>query len=159
MKFTPSTLEGAVLIQLDPHYDDRGHFVRFFCEALFREAGLASRFIQMSTSFNRKKGQIRGMHYQAPPYEETKVVRCLRGAVYDVIIDLRKGSRTQGQWQGYTLSAENGCMLYIPKGFAHGYKTLAPETELLYMMDQVYHKGSARALPPDPYFNEIVEAS
>ena len=100
----------------------------------------------MSTSFNRKAGQIRGMHYQEEPYGETKVVRSTRGSVYDVIIDLRKNSPTYDKWYGDILSADNGKMLYIPKGFAHGYKTLEDNTELFYMMDQVYVAAAAREM-------------
>ena len=100
----------------------------------------------MSTSFNKYKGQIRGMHYQEEPFAETKIVRCTRGAIYDVMVDLRKGSATYNQWYGTELSANNGKMFYIPKGFAHGYKTLEDNTELFYMMDQVYVKDSAREI-------------
>ena len=100
----------------------------------------------MSTSFNLKKGQIRGMHFQEAPYEETKVVRCTAGKVYDVLLDLRKGSTTYNRWHAEILSAENGKMLYIPKGFAHGYKTLEDNTEILYMMDQEYIPHAAREI-------------
>lgn len=150
MKFTPLPLKGAYLIELDKHRDDRGYFARTFCKEEFEKQGLVSNFIQMSTSYNKEKGQIRGMHYQASPYEETKIVRCTRGSIYDVIVDIREDSPTYNQWFGEILSAENGKMFYVPKGFAHGYKTLENDTELFYMMDEVYKKERARELlPPD----------
>lgn len=146
MKFTQLPLEGAYLIELDKHTDERGYFARTFCTEEFKNHGLVTQFIQMSTSFNLQKGQIRGMHYQEAPWEETKIVRCTRGAIYDVMIDLRKDSPTYQQWHGETLSADNGKMFYIPKGFAHGYKALENDTELFYMMDQIYVKESAREI-------------
>lgn len=146
MKFTPLPLEGAYLIELDKHMDERGYFARTFCKEEFEKQGLVSNFIQMSTSFNKEKGQIRGMHYQAFPYEETKIVRCTRGSIYDVIIDIREDSPTYNQRYGEILSAENGKMFYVPKGFAHGYKTLENDTELFYMMDEVYMEELAREI-------------
>ena len=144
MRFTSLTLQGAYLIELDKHIDERGYFARTFCTKEFEQHELVSNFIQMSTSFNIKKGQIRGMHYQEDPHAETKIVRCTVGSIYDVIVDLRKDSSTYNQWHGEILSAENGKMFYIPKGFAHGYKTLENNTEILYMMDHVYVKKAAR---------------
>lgn len=146
MKFTSLPLHGAYLIELDYVFDERGYFARTFCIKEFEQYGLVTNFVQMSTSFNKIKGQIRGMHYQEEPYAETKLVRCTRGAVYDVIIDLRKDSSTYNKWYGEELSAENGKMFYIPKGFAHGYKTLEGNTELFYMMDQIYVKSAAREI-------------
>ena len=151
MKFTPVSLDGAYLIELQPHMDERGYFACTFCTQEFSKHGLVTDFIQMSTSFNIQKGQIRGMHYQEEPYGETKIVRCTRGSVYDVILDLRKDSPTYNQWYGEILSAENRKMFYIPKGFAHGYKTLEDNTELFYMMDQKYVKEAARELEHTPY--------
>lgn len=152
MKFIPLPLKGAYLIELDFHKDERGYFARTFCTKEFGDNGLVSNFIQISTSFNKKKGQIRGMHYQEDPYGETKIVRCTRGSIYDVMVDLREESPTYKKWYGEILSAENGRMFYIPKGFAHGYKTLEDDTELLYMMDQVYIKGAAREIETEEYF-------
>lgn len=146
MKFTPLPLKGAYLIELEPHKDERGYLARTFCEQEFADHGLVTTFVQMSTSLNHKKGQIRGMHYQESPYEETKIVRCTRGAIYDVMVDLRKTSPTYNQWYGEVLSADNGKIFYIPKGFAHGYKTLEDNTELFYMMDEIYVKEAAREL-------------
>lgn len=152
MKFTELPLAGAYLIEMDHHIDERGYFARTFCRAEFEKYGLVTNFIQMSTSFNHYKGQIRGMHYQEDPYGETKIVRCTRGVIYDVMVDLRKDSPTYNQWYGAELSAINGKMFYIPKGFAHGYKTLEDNTEIFYMMDQVYVKDAARENSYDPYF-------
>ena len=146
MKFTPLSLQDAYLIEPDRHIDERGYFARTFCKQEFADHGLITDFKQTSTSFNHKLGQIRGMHYQAEPYGETKVVRCTRGAIYDVIIDIRQGSPTYNQWYGETLSADNGKIFYIPKGFAHGYKTLEDNTEILYMMDQIYVKEATREI-------------
>jgi len=146
MKFTPLKLAGAYLIELEKIQDQRGYFARTFCQKEFAAHGLETNFIQMSMSSNLSKGQIRGMHFQAAPYQETKIVRCTRGAVHDVIIDLRPESPTYQQWHGEELSCDNGKMLYIPRGFAHGYKTLEDNTELFYMMDQVYVKDAAREI-------------
>ena len=151
MKFTALPLQGAYVIELELHVDDRGYFARTFCAKEFSDHDLVTDFIQMSTSFNAKKDQIRGMHYQEAPDEETKIVRCTRGAVYDVMIDLRKDSPTYNQWHGEVLSADNYKMFYIPKGFAHGYKTLEDNTELFYMMDQVYVKEAAREIDYQSY--------
>lgn len=149
MKFLELPLSGAFLIEQERHHDERGFFARTFCEKEFAAQGLVTNWIQMSTSFNTQKGQIRGMHYQEAPYEETKIVRCTRGAIYDIMVDLRKDSRTYNQWFGEVLSADNGKMFYIPKGFAHGYKTLEENTELFYMMDQIYVKEAAREIKID----------
>ena len=154
MKFTALPLAGAYLIELDFNIDDRGYFARTFCSKEFAKYGLVTNFVQMSTSFNHHKGQIRGMHYQEAPYEETKVVRCTRGSVYDVILDIRKDSPTYNRWHGEKLSAINGKMFYIPKGFAHGYKTLENNTELFYMMDEFYFKNNAKQIDCK-YFENI----
>lgn len=152
MKFTPLFLQGAFLIEQERNDDERGYFARTFCKDEFSAHGLVTDFIQMSTSFNKAKGQIRGMHFQESPHEETKIVRCTQGAIYDVMLDLRPNSPTYNQWYGEELSAANGKMFYIPKGFAHGYKTLEDNTELFYMMDQVYVKESAREISVDAKF-------
>lgn len=147
MKLTPLPLSGAYLIEIDRHWDDRGYFARTFCCEEFESYGLITTFSQMSTSFNHRAGQIRGMHYQEAPYEETKIVRCTRGALYDLMIDLRPDSGTYQHSYGTELSAENGKMFYIPKGFAHGYKTLQDNTEVFYMMDTPFHPTAAREIP------------
>jgi len=146
MIITPLTLKGAFLIEQDRHRDNRGFFARTFCKEEFQEKGLVVGFIQMSMSHNAEKGQIRGMHYQESPHEETKIIRCTKGSVFDVIVDMRSESPTYMKWHGENLSADNGKALYAPKGFAHGYKTLEDDTELLYMMDAVYAPESAREI-------------
>ena len=146
MKITPLPLKGAYLIELQPHVDERGYFARVFCQKEFEKYGLVTHFAQMSTSFNKEKGQIRGLHYQEEPHQETKIVRCTKGSVLDVILDIRPDSSTFNEWYECILSQENGSVLYIPKGFAHGYKTLEPKTELFYMMDYHYVKEAAKEI-------------
>jgi dTDP-4-dehydrorhamnose 3,5-epimerase len=146
LKFTPLPLSGAFLIEQERRHDERGFFSRTFCEKEFSSHGLVTSWVQMSTSFNSHKGQIRGMHYQEEPYAETKLVRCTAGSIYDIMLDLRKDSPTYQQWYGDVLSNKNGKMFYIPKGFAHGYQTLEENTELFYMMDQIYIQESAKEL-------------
>jgi dTDP-4-dehydrorhamnose 3,5-epimerase len=143
MKFIELPLQGAYLIEPDPSFDERGYFARTFCRDEFKAKGLVFEFIQMSTSFNEHKGQIRGMHFQKPPHLETKLVRCTKGALYDIIQDIREESKTFGKYAVIKLSQKNRRMLYIPKGFAHGFKTLEDSTEVFYMMDEIYDPGSA----------------
>jgi dTDP-4-dehydrorhamnose 3,5-epimerase len=139
-------LAGAYLIELELRTDERGYFARTFCIKEFENQGLVTHFVQTNTSFNPHKNQIRGMHYQEEPYAETKIVRCTRGSIYDVMVDLRKTSPTFNQYYGQELSANNGKMFYIPKGFAHGYKTLEENTEIFYMMDEYYQPSAAREI-------------
>jgi len=146
MKFTATPLAGAWLVDLEPHGDDRGFFARMFCAREFAARGLATQFVQISTSMNALSHTLRGMHFQLPPHDETKLVRCLAGAIYDVIVDLRPGSPTLGQSFGAELSAQNRRMMYVPKGFAHGFLTLAPNTEILYFIDEFYAPESARGV-------------
>ncbi|WP_439922650.1 dTDP-4-dehydrorhamnose 3,5-epimerase [Nitrobacter sp. JJSN] len=144
MKFTPLAFEGAFRIQIEPIVDGRGFFARRFCAEEFRVRGLEDNLIQRSVSFNRHTGTIRGMHFQAVPHLETKLVRCTRGAVFDVMVDLRKDSSSYGKWYGEVLSADNMLMLYIPRGFAHGFQTLADDTEVDYEISPAYVLESAR---------------
>jgi dTDP-4-dehydrorhamnose 3,5-epimerase len=151
--FTETRLKGAFVIDLEKKADDRGYFARTFCENEFAEHGLKTRFVQCNTSFNRRKGTLRGMHFQAAPHEEAKLVRCTRGSLFDAIIDLRPGSPTYRAHVAETLSADNGKMLYIPEGFAHGFQTLEDGTEIFYQMTEFYHAGSARGVRwNDPAF-------
>lgn len=138
MIFNETPIPGAYLIDLEKRGDDRGFFARAFCETEFGNHGLVTRFVQVNNSLSAFKGTLRGMHYQLPPKAETKVVRCIRGALYDVILDLRPGSPTLGQSFGAELSAENRRMMYVPKGFAHGFITLADDTEAFYFVDETY---------------------
>ena len=153
MKFLPLELPGVFLIDPEPLADDRGFFARTWCSQEFADHGLVATIAQCSLSYNRRKGTLRGMHYQAPPHEEVKMVRCTAGAIYDVVIDLRPGSSTRGRWLGVDLSAANHHHLYVPAGFAHGFQTLADDTEVFYQISQFYHPESARGLRyDDPAF-------
>lgn len=151
--FSETNLKGAFLIDLEKREDDRGFFARTFCEREFDSHGLNSRFVQCNISFNKLKGTLRGMHYQAAPYEEAKLIRCTSGSVFDAIIDLRPGSATFKRHFGAVLSADNRRMLYIPEGFAHGFQTLQNDTEVFYQMSQFYSPEHARGVRwNDPAF-------
>jgi dTDP-4-dehydrorhamnose 3,5-epimerase len=138
MLFTKTELNGAWLIEPEAIRDSRGWFARTFCEHEFAEHGLEARFVQHSTSQNVRRGTLRGMHFQTAPHAEVKLVRCLKGAIYDVIIDLNPGSPTYRQWQGFELSAADMRQLYVPHGFAHGFQTLADECEIGYLISEFY---------------------
>ena len=138
MIFTPTSLSGSFLIDLEPYSDDRGWFARFYCEKEFERIGHTKKWVQLNHSATYNKASLRGMHYQLPPYREIKMVRCIAGAVYDVIIDIRKGSATFLQWFGAELSAANKRMLYIPEGFAHGFQCLTDNCELIYHHTEFY---------------------
>lgn len=148
MLFTELSLKGAYLIELEPRHDERGHFARTFCSKEFATHGLITNFVQCSTSHNLQKGLIRGLHFQAEPYQETKLVRCTQGAIFDVIVDLRNDSPTYKKWYGVELTATNGKMLYIPKDFAHGFQVIENKSDVFYMMDEFYVPGSAREISP-----------
>lgn len=138
MKFHALPLSGAWLIEAQPHGDDRGYFARLYCEALFEAQGLNTRWVQSNQSFNRQRGTLRGMHRQVAPHAEIKLVSCMAGTVYDVIIDLRPESPTFKQWYGVELSHDNYRLLYVPEGFAHGYQTLTENTLVFYQVSQFY---------------------
>lgn len=142
MIFTPTNLAGSYEITLKPFTDNRGWFTRFYCKKEFEQIHHTKEWVQMNHSFTKAKGSIRGMHYQYPPNSEIKVVRCISGAAYDVIIDLRKGSRTFLQWVGTEISAVKKNMLYIPEGFAHGFQTLTENCELIYFHSEYYTSGN-----------------
>ena len=144
MIFHPLTLQGSFSIMLEPRGDERGLFARQFCTEEFRAHGLVSEIAQVNISFNRDAGTVRGLHFQRAPAAESKVVRCLRGALRDVIVDLRAGSPQFGSWEAVELSSDNYNMLYVPPGFAHGFQTLLPDTEVLYLHSAPYspeHEG------------------
>lgn len=141
MRFERLALNGLVLVHPDRNVDERGHFVRTFCEEEFCREGLEARFPQASNSYNRKAGTVRGMHFQRAPFAETKLVRCMRGAVFDIVVDLRPEQPTFCQWLGVELSAENGVALYVPAGFAHGFQTLEDDTEVAYMITPSFVSG------------------
>jgi dTDP-4-dehydrorhamnose 3,5-epimerase len=144
MIFTPTPLTGAVLVDPERREDVRGHFARLYCEREFAERGLPSRMVQTNLSFTRKAGTLRGMHWQAAPHQEDKLVGCVRGCIWDVIVDVRAGSDTYCRWFGVELSQTNGRMLLVPKGFAHGFLTLEDETAVLYQMSQFHLPQAAR---------------
>jgi dTDP-4-dehydrorhamnose 3,5-epimerase len=146
MIFTETKLEGAFIIEPQRLEDERGFFARTWCQHEAASYGIHTQWVQCNISYNKKKGTLRGMHYQAPPYEEVKLVRCTLGATYDVIIDLRRGSPTFKQHIGECLTAQNRKMLYVPKGFAHGFLTLEDDTEVLYQMSEFYHAEYAQGV-------------
>jgi dTDP-4-dehydrorhamnose 3,5-epimerase len=152
--FKPTELPGAYLIEPDRRSDVRGYFARTYCEREFTDQGLEPHVSQCSVSYNHRKGTLRGMHYQSAPFEEVKVVRCNRGSIYDVVIDLRPESPSYKKWFAAQLDEENGKMLYIPRGFAHGFQTLADDTEVYYQMSQVFSPEHARGVRwNDPAFS------
>ncbi len=146
MTFEPLSLPGAYCIRPGRSVDDRGFFARRFCAETFARHGLATDFVQRSISFNNRRGTIRGLHFQAPAAVETKIVRCTRGAAFDVIVDLRAGSPTYGRWHGEEITADNRLMVYVPKGFAHGFQTLSDATEIDYEITPEYRPEAARGI-------------
>jgi dTDP-4-dehydrorhamnose 3,5-epimerase len=160
MRFHETRLPGVVEIEPELHADERGFFARAWCEREFAEHGLNPRLVQCNLSGNVHKGTLRGIHYQAAPYREAKLVRCIRGSIYDVAVDLRPESPTYLQWAGAELSATNRRALYIPEGCGHGFLTLENESELYYQMSEFYHPESARgARWNDPAFAIVWPAS
>jgi len=146
VQFDALTIPGTYLIKPDRHADSRGYFARTWCVQEFAQHGIARQVLQASTSFNVRKGTLRGLHYQAPPSKEAKLVRCTSGAIFDVILDLRPRSPTFLRHAAYELSAENGWALFIPSGCAHGFQTLKAASEVFYMMTDVFEPGLARGL-------------
>ena len=139
MIFTPTSLAGSYVIDLETRSDERGWFARYYCKNEFKQIGHTKEWLQMNHSFTAKKGTIRGMHFQLHPYKEIKMLRCIAGSVYDVIIDLRKDSTTFLQWTAVELSAANKKILYIPEGFAHGFQCLEDNCELIYHHSEFYN--------------------
>ncbi|MEM1245770.1 MAG: dTDP-4-dehydrorhamnose 3,5-epimerase [Acidobacteriota bacterium] len=166
MKFVATPLEGVVRIDPERFEDDRGHFARTFCREDFAERGLPTGVEQCSTSFNERALTLRGMHWQSPPHGEDKLVRCTSGAVFDAVVDLRRGSKTFAHWYGLELSAENGRQLFIPRGFAHGFLTLRERSEVAYQMSVSYEPGAGAGVLWDdadigiewPYPPEVMSA-
>ena len=146
MKITPTRLDGIWLVDLDRIDDDRGFFARSWCRREFETHGLNPNLVQCNISFNRRRGTLRGLHYQAPPHEEAKLVRVTHGAIYDVVVDLRPQSSTALQWLSLELTDKNRRGLYVAEGFAHGFQTLADDTEVLYQMSEFYHPQSGRGI-------------
>jgi dTDP-4-dehydrorhamnose 3,5-epimerase len=153
MIFVETKLAGAWILDIERRGDERGFFARTYCWWEFEQHGLLPRIVQANVSFNRRKGTLRGMHYQAAPFAEAKLVRCSQGALYDVIIDLRPESATFKQWIGVELTAENHRMLFVPEGFAHGFITLTDNAEVVYQVSQFYTPGAERGVRwNDPAF-------
>ncbi|HHS83830.1 MAG TPA: dTDP-4-dehydrorhamnose 3,5-epimerase [Gammaproteobacteria bacterium] len=153
MIFTESELKGAFIIEPEKLTDTRGFFARSWCQREFAEHGLNTNLVQANIAFNNKAGTLRGMHRQVAPHEEAKLVRCTRGALYDVIIDLRPDSSTCGRWLGVELNQDNHKMLYVPEGFAHGYLTLTDDCEIFYLVSEFYTPGAEKGVRwDDPAF-------
>ena len=146
MRFSPTPLEGAWVLELEPLADDRGWFARTFCLEELARHGIEMSVVQANTSFNARAGTLRGMHYQADPHGEQKIIRCTRGAIHDVIVDVRPQSPTYRRWFGAELTPDNGRMLYAPEGFAHGFQTLEDASEVSYLMSRTYVPDAARGL-------------
>lgn len=146
MIYTETPLAGLLVIELEMNRDSRGHFARTWCRDDFDAHGIDAEFTQCGASFNHRRGTLRGLHYQSAPHQEAKLIRCTRGRVYDVAVDIRQDSPTFGRWRAAELSAETGRMFYIPTGFAHGFQTLEDDTELFYQITAPYHPPAARGI-------------
>jgi dTDP-4-dehydrorhamnose 3,5-epimerase len=146
MQFRPLEIPGLWLVDLDRLEDERGSFSRLFSSDAFRERGLCADYPEWSVSVNQRRGTLRGLHFQAPPHEEVKLVMCMRGAVFDVVVDLRPGSPSYGRWLGLELNADTKSTLYIPGGFAHGFQTLTDQAEMLYHISERHHPEAARGI-------------
>lgn len=154
MIFIQTKLKGAYIIEIEKLSDERGFFSRSWCNREFQDHGLNSKMVQANIGFSRKKGTLRGLHYQMPPHEEVKTVRCTMGAIFDVIVDLRSDSPTYRQWISAELNSENRRMIYVPEGFAQGYITLTDNTEIYYNTSQFYSPDFARGVRyDDPSFS------
>lgn len=153
MRFTETPVTGAYVVEPEPRGDERGSFARVWCQHELADQGLTGGFVQCNSSFSPLAGTLRGLHYQVPPHEEVKLARCVQGAVFDVIVDLRPASPTRLQWFGVDLSPGNRKMLYVPEGCAHGYLTLEPDTEVVYTVSAFYHPEAERGIRwNDPLF-------
>ena len=154
MIFKETAVKDALIIELEKFTDDRGFFARGWCAKEFEANGIAKPFVQANVAYTKKRGTIRGLHYQVSPYEESKLIRCVKGALYDIIIDLRKESPTYKQWMGVELNEDNYRMLYVPEGFAHSYQTLEDNTEVFYPVSAFYHPAAERGIRwNDPAFS------
>ena len=153
MIFKETAVKDAYIIEIERRTDDRGFFARTWCRKEFEAQGLNTNLVQANVAFNIKRGTLRGMHYQISPYEETKLIRCTKGAIYDVIIDIRRNSPTYMKWIGAELTADNYRMLYVSEGFAHGYQTLQDNSEVSYQVSQFYTPNSEQGVRwNDPAF-------
>jgi dTDP-4-dehydrorhamnose 3,5-epimerase len=156
MIFKTTSIEGAFLVELEPHHDERGFLSRLFCAEEFRSRDLEVTIAQINNSVSTQAGTLRGLHYQVSPAGEAKLVRCIRGSAYDLVIDVRERSTTFGSWYGAELTADNRHMMYVPKGCAHGYLTLRDDTEILYTASAPYSSGHERVVRwNDPKFGVL----
>jgi dTDP-4-dehydrorhamnose 3,5-epimerase len=156
MNFTETRLQGAFIVEPERKEDARGFFARMFCVEEFGAHGLETKLVQCSISFSKQRQTLRGMHCQVAPYEEVKLVRCTRGAIYDVVLDLRPASPTFKQWTGAELTSQNRRMMYVPRGFAHGFLTLEDNCEVFYQMSEFYHSENERGVRwDDPAFGIV----
>lgn len=154
VKFIETSLPGAYIIELEPVVDERGFFARTWCESEFLRHGLNAELKQCNLSLSKKNGTLRGMHYQSAPHQEAKLIRCIKGAIYDVIIDLRQNSTGYKRWIAVELNASDRLMLYVPEGFAHGFQTLEDNTEVFYQMSEFYVDQASRGIRwNDPQFD------
>lgn len=149
MIVSATRLADARLIDIEPQRDERGFFARIWCARELKAHGIDVDLAQENLSLNRRAGTLRGLHYQKPPHAEAKIVRCVRGAIFDVIVDIRPGSPTYGSWEGFRLDADNRRALYVPKGFAHGFQSLVDDTEVLYQMTAFHTPDSAAGFRGD----------
>lgn len=153
MILTETRIAGVFIVEIEPHSDDRGQFARCYCADVFARHGIDFTPVQCNLSFNPHSGTLRGLHYQARPVPDSKLVRCTRGAIFDVAVDMRPGSPTYAEWIGADLSAENGRALFVPGGCAHGFQTVQPESEVFYLMGAPYRADLARGVRwNDPAF-------
>jgi dTDP-4-dehydrorhamnose 3,5-epimerase len=143
MRFTQTEIPGVVIVDIEPHRDERGYFAQSFSSEEFAAHGLFASPVQCATSFNPRRGTLRGLHFQSAPHAQAKLVRCTRGMIYDVVVDLRRDLPSHGSWIGIALSQENGRALHVPEGCAHGFQTLEPSSEVLYLMGGAYRPQSA----------------
>ncbi|TEY07364.1 dTDP-4-dehydrorhamnose 3,5-epimerase [Campylobacter sp. US25a] len=146
--FIKTHIDGVFIVEAKPIYDERGYFERYFCVEEFKKIGLNKPIVQINHSKTIGKGSIRGLHYQTPPFCETKIVRCLKGAIFDVAVDLRENSPTFLQYVGVELNEENAKYLYIPQGFAHGFQTLSDEVEILYLVTKEFNSSADNGINP-----------
>jgi dTDP-4-dehydrorhamnose 3,5-epimerase len=146
LRFQLTPLADAYVVELEPHGDDRGHFARTFCQSEFSAHGLNPNIVQANMAYSKHRGTLRGVHYQSAPHAEAKLVRCIRGALFDVIVDIRPASNTFCKWFGIELTPDGGKMLYVPEGFAHGYQTLKDHTEVIYQVSANYAPQSEGGL-------------
>jgi dTDP-4-dehydrorhamnose 3,5-epimerase len=153
VEYRTGEVQGAMVVEPEPRRDERGWFARLWCAQEFAAQGLVAEIAQVNTGVSPRRGTLRGMHFQLPPHDEVKVVRCFRGAVFDVVVDLRRDSPTWKRWMGVELTAANARMLYVPQGCAHGYLTLEDDTELMYLTSRLYSPQDARGVRyDDPAF-------